>query len=192
MTAGSSTSVNSSSNWSITSSNCPSSGRIKSAAARSNPPLIPLKLLHDARQVLLADPHSAGPLRSSSRGYAPGSISDDEPVSEPGSGPRFSAGISPALTTLDLPLPLGPTTARKRASRVMLLPTGPPAARPALRVRRSRRHRPAGTPPALCRDCGRPSSPAGQYRAALPAPSSRPSRCATTTACRRLLTPSLP
>ena len=50
---------------------------------------------------------------------------DDRPRSEPSIAPRRSAGTSPARTTDDFPLPLGPTTARNRvsASRSTSCPT---------------------------------------------------------------------
>ena len=49
----------------------------------------------------------------------PGIISITNQRSEPGRSPRHNAGTNPAFTTLDLPLPLGPTTARKRASSIL-------------------------------------------------------------------------
>src|SRR5207244_4392445 len=50
--------------------------------------------------------------------------------SAPGSAPRRSAGTSPARTTDDLPLPLGPTTARKRVSRRRSIRCSVSASRP--------------------------------------------------------------
>ena len=62
-------------------------------------------------------PAGASAASSSSSGYAPGNISTIGQRSDPGSAPAASAGTRPARTTEDLPLPLGPTTARKRVAR---------------------------------------------------------------------------
>ena len=55
---------------------------------------------------------------NSCNGCAPGVIAVMSQFWEPGSAPRRRAGIKPALTTLDLPLPLGPTTVRKLDAEV--------------------------------------------------------------------------
>jgi len=55
---------------------------------------------------------------SSAKGSAPGCIRTMNQRAEPLTYPWRSMGITPACTTLDLPLPLGPTTARKRPVRL--------------------------------------------------------------------------
>ena len=50
--------------------------------------------------------------------------------SEPGIAPRRSAGIRPARTTEDLPLPLGPTTARNRVCASRLTSSSTSSSRP--------------------------------------------------------------
>ena len=54
---------------------------------------------------------------SSSIGYGPGENTTIFQPAEPGSAPCRSGGTSPARTVDDFPLPLGPTTARKRSRR---------------------------------------------------------------------------
>ena len=79
------------------------------------PVLVALELLHQARRRVRARREGArppDPPEGGRRGTCPRWASR----SEPGIAPRRSAGISPARTTDDLPLPLGPTTARKRVS----------------------------------------------------------------------------
>ena len=61
---------------------------------------------------------------SSSIGCAPGNISATNHVRDPASAPARIPGTTPARTTEDFPLPLGPTTARN------------PAPAPASRARR--------------------------------------------------------
>ena len=51
---------------------------------------------------------------SSSNGWGAGVISMRNQSCDIGNAPAANAGMRPARTTLDLPLPLGPTTAMKR------------------------------------------------------------------------------
>ena len=113
-----STCVYSSSNWSINSSSCePSSGNTRSTARCS--PWSPASCSSNDGGGSTATPSSAS--SSCSNGWGAGVISIVNHEPDSGTAPRRIAGSSPAFTALDLPLPLGPTTAMKRP-RVPLRP----------------------------------------------------------------------
>ena len=59
----------------------------------------------------------ASAVASSAAGSAPGTIVTTMGGDSPARALARNVGINPARTRLDLPLPLGPTTARKRAKR---------------------------------------------------------------------------
>ncbi len=111
-----STRVNSSSNWSTTSSNWLGSplpdGRIRFKVRIS-----PRSSFSRGSNKLAGGSTDTGsrPASSSSMGFSPGAISTMNHFSEPGKAPFRIAGIIPAFTAEDLPDPLGPTTARKLA-----------------------------------------------------------------------------
>ena len=85
---------------------------------------------------------------SCSKGWTPGVISTMNHSSEPSRPPERSAGSTPAFTTLDLPLPLGPTTATKLPAR----PLRPRRAR----TRSTKRSRPKKFTASLCSKLRRP------------------------------------
>ncbi len=131
----SSTCVNSSSNWSMTTSSWSwSVGRTRSTARRT-PPGVSTR---SSSVVGGSDAMRSSAASSSSNGCGAGVMSIRNQSADIGSAPFANAGSSPARTTLDLPLPLGPTTATKR-------PRMPGAPRRAM-SRSTSRSRPKNSP----------------------------------------------
>ena len=97
--------------------------------------------------------HVTAASSSASNGWLPGVIVVMNHCSEPGTSPRRSAGKPPARTMLDLPEPLGPTTATNRPERTGSW-FGAAGLRRCARARRSSRRRSTPTPAVPCRGWG--------------------------------------